>query len=131
MVLGSSTFGKGSVQSIYGPLEDGSGLRLTVALYYTPNGTSIQAKGIVPDVKVERDEWEYKPSNQKTIREKDLTRHLEDEGKPKEGETEGLTEAQAKDVQLLRALELLKGWYVFRTFQTPPSQGGQEAESDD
>ncbi len=117
LILGSPTFGKGSVQSIYGPLEDGSGLRLTVALYYTPNGRNIQAKGIAPDVRVEEDEWEYKASsNKKVVREKDLTGHLEKEGKkpaPEEPRALGLREEQAKDIQLIRALELLKGWSVF------------------
>jgi len=121
LILGSPTFGKGSVQTIYGPLEDGSGLRLTVALYYTPNGTSIQAKGITPDILVEADQWEYKPSSKRILREKDLSGHLEEpEPEEKEG-TEGLTEEQAKDLQLVRALELLKGWYVFRNLQTSPS----------
>jgi carboxyl-terminal processing protease len=126
LILGSPTFGKGSVQSIYGPLEDGSGLRLTVALYYTPNGHNIQAKGIVPDVRVEEDEWEYKsPTNKRVVREKDLTGHLDKEKEkeakkapPKEGQAVGLSEEQAKDVQLVRALELLKGWHVFRNFPT-------------
>ena len=49
IILGTQTFGKGSVQTIF-PLKDGSGLRLTTARYYTPNGRSIQAKGIVPDI---------------------------------------------------------------------------------
>ena len=121
LILGSPTFGKGSVQSIYGPLEDGSGLRLTVALYYTPNGHNIQAKGIVPDVRVEEDEWEYKSPSKRVVREKDLTGHLEKEKEakktpPTEGQAMGLSEEQAKDVQLVRAFELLKGWHVFRNF---------------
>ncbi len=121
LLLGSPTFGKGSVQSIYGPLEDGSGLRLTVALYYTPNGHNIQAKGIVPDVRVEEDEWEYKSPSKRVVREKDLTGHLEKEKEakktpPTEGQAMGLSEEQAKDVQLVRAFELLKGWHVFQNF---------------
>ncbi len=51
LILGTSTFGKGSVQTLF-PLSDGSGLRLTTALYYTPSGTSIQASGIEPDIEV-------------------------------------------------------------------------------
>ena len=51
LILGATTFGKGSVQTVY-PLEDGSGLRLTTALYYTPSGRSIQEVGIVPDIEV-------------------------------------------------------------------------------
>jgi len=85
-----------------------------VALYYTPSGNSIQAKGITPDIVVEDDEWEYKPSAKRVLREKDLSGHLEkDTGKSVE-ESKGLREEQSKDVQLMRALELLKGWHVFR-----------------
>jgi carboxyl-terminal processing protease len=129
LILGTHTFGKGSVQSIYGPLEDGSGLRLTVAFYHTPDGNSIQAKGIVPDILVDTDEWEYKPSSKQTVREKDLTGHLEEEGEPGREEPQGLSEEQTKDIQLMRALELLKGWYVFRTFQVPSAPSGQAAQS--
>lgn len=114
LILGSRTFGKGSVQSIYGPLDDGSGLRLTVALYYTPSGHSIQAKGITPDILVEDDEWEYKPSAKRVLREKDLSGHLERQTEKPAEEPKGLKEEQSKDVQLIRALELLKGWHVFR-----------------
>jgi carboxyl-terminal processing protease len=116
ILLGSPTFGKGSVQSIYGPLEDGSGLRLTVAFYYTPKGRMIQAKGIVPDVRVEEDEWEYRPSSKKVMREKDLSRHIEKEGEPgeaREGEFT-LRDEQMKDIQFLRGLELLKGLVLFQ-----------------
>jgi carboxyl-terminal processing protease len=122
LILGTQTFGKGSVQSIYGPLEDGSGLRLTVALYYTPNGTSIQAKGIKPDIVVQENSWHYEaPQTEETIREKDLSGHLEEgEGPAVHEEVPGLTEEQAKDIQLVRALELLKGWYVFHNLATGP-----------
>lgn len=113
ILLGSQTFGKGSVQSIYGPLEDGSGVRLTVAFYYTPKGRMIQAKGITPDVRVEEDEWEYKPSSKKVVREKDLSRHLErDVQEPSEAEPT-LKEEHLKDIQFLRGLELLKGLALF------------------
>lgn len=77
LLLGERTFGKGSVQNII-PLPDGGGLKLTVALYYTPAGVSIQAQGIVPDMEVPfepaRTE-EKKPGRQ--MREKDLSRHIE------------------------------------------------------
>jgi carboxyl-terminal processing protease len=120
IVLGTPTFGKGSVQSIYGPLEDGSGLRLTVAFYHTPNGTSIQAKGIVPDIRVDENEWEYKPSGKTVLRERDLSGHLkEDAEKPSAENDMGLDEEKVKDVQLMRALELLKGWHVFSTLRGP------------
>ena len=154
LILGSETFGKGSVQSIHGPLEDGSGLRLTTALYYTPNGTSIQAKGIVPDILVEETEWEYKPTSMKSFKEKDLSGHLEnnqdekeedslkedDQKNPPENESDemensdkeqpeenkyGLPPEKAKDVQLIRAIELLKGLRVFQSF---PGNGSGKSE---
>jgi carboxyl-terminal processing protease len=68
-VLGTQTFGKGSVQTVI-ELEDGSGLKLTIARYYTPKGRSIQERGIEPDFVV--------PSEgaTKELREKDLRRHF-------------------------------------------------------
>ncbi|MGQ9860045.1 MAG: S41 family peptidase [Thermodesulfobacteriota bacterium] len=116
LLLGSPTFGKGSVQSIYGPLADGSGLRLTVAMYYTPKGRNIQAKGIVPDVRVEEDEWEYKPSAKRVVREKDLSRHLElnKDDKPSQETEVSIRDDHQKDIQFLRGLELLKGLTVFQ-----------------
>ena len=53
VVLGTTSFGKGSVQTVE-PLRDGSGLKLTIARYYTPEGHAIQARGIIPDVVVEQ-----------------------------------------------------------------------------
>ena len=68
-IMGSQTFGKGSVQTIL-PLGNNSAIKLTTARYYTPNGRSIQAKGIVPDVSVDDG------SQRLTMREADLDRHL-------------------------------------------------------
>jgi carboxyl-terminal processing protease len=126
LVLGTRTFGKGSVQSIYGPLEDGSGLRLTVALYHTPNNNNIQAKGIEPDIVVDESEWEYKASAGPVLREKDLTGHLSETVEDSAAEeSDTMAEERAKDIQLMRAVELLKGWHVFRTLQ------GQEVMAGD
>lgn len=78
LIIGERTFGKGSVQNII-PLSDGSGLKLTVALYYTPNGSSIQAEGIAPDIEIPFEPVrsdEKKPMTRQMVREKDLTRHL-------------------------------------------------------
>ena len=120
ILLGTHTFGKGSVQTII-PLKDGSGLRLTTARYYTPNGRSIQAKGIVPDfiVKPSRPEEEKEVVVPKLPSEKDLERHLIDveKGAPKEKEKPKKEEGKEKkpvDNQLERALELLKSWDVFK-----------------
>ena len=128
IIVGTQTFGKGSVQSII-PLKDGSGLKLTTARYYTPNGRSIQAKGIVPDiiVKPSRPEEEKEVVIPKFPAEKDLQRHLMDveKGVPKEKEKpkkeevekpkkEEVKEKKPADYQLERALELLKSWEIFK-----------------
>jgi carboxyl-terminal processing protease len=120
IIVGTQTFGKGSVQTII-PLKDGSGLRLTTARYYTPNGRSIQAKGIVPDivVKPSKVEEEKEGVTPKFPAEKDLDRHLIDveKGTPKEKEKpkkEEVKEKKPVDNQLERALELLKSWDIFK-----------------
>jgi carboxyl-terminal processing protease len=116
VILGAKTFGKGSVQSVI-PLSDGSGLRLTTAIYFTPKGTSIQATGIVPDIAVKL-ETKEKGKEHPVIREKDLEGHLENnQGKeaPKEPEEMVPIEVEEKeDVQLQRAIDLLKTWKVFK-----------------
>jgi carboxyl-terminal processing protease len=120
ILVGTHTFGKGSVQTIF-PLKDGSGLRLTTARYFTPNGRSIQAKGIIPDiiVKPSLPEQEKVIPPPKLPSEKDLERHLieTEKGPPKETEKPKKEEAKEKkpsDPQLERALELLKSWEIFK-----------------
>lgn len=127
VIMGTQSFGKGSVQTII-PLSDDSGLRLTTARYYTPNGRSIQAKGITPDIIVERAEIQPTEKKDGHIREKDLENHFES-GEKVEGENKkqekGLekgkvpplkSEEQLKgDYQVLRALDLLKGWEILKT----------------
>ncbi|MEW6433724.1 MAG: S41 family peptidase [Myxococcota bacterium] len=78
VILGTPTFGKGSVQTVI-EMEDGSGLKLTIARYYTPSGRSIQEKGILPDYIVPETEGGQvlKPDQ---LREKDLKRHFRGEG---------------------------------------------------
>lgn len=120
VVLGIQTFGKGSVQTII-PLSDGSALRLTTSKYYTPSGRSIQAKGIEPDIIVE-DTRDGAPKNH--FREKDIERHLEGEVPPapeKEKEKKIKVEekvekekGEAEDIQLKRAVDYLKSWYIFK-----------------
>jgi carboxyl-terminal processing protease len=88
LILGSQTFGKGSVQTII-PLPDGSGLRLTTARYYTPSGRSIQATGITPDVLVKS------PTKREIMREKDLENHLPGERKTKKKDQEAKVEGPA------------------------------------
>ncbi|MEE9239910.1 MAG: S41 family peptidase [bacterium] len=116
-IIGEKTFGKGSVQTIV-PLTDGSGLRLTTALYYTPNGRRIQGKGIVPDIVVSAVSETSK--SRRFIREKDLPGHIpsEDEKKGAESGDSGLGQPRSrapslpkkdeKDIQLERAVNHLK-----------------------
>ncbi len=124
ILVGTQTFGKGSVQTII-PLKDGSALKLTTARYYTPNGRSIQAKGIAPDILVkpsrpeEEKEKEKESVTPKFPAEKDLERHLMDVEKtgPREKEKpkkEEVKEKKPVDYQLERALELLKSWDIFK-----------------
>ncbi len=117
LVIGTTTFGKGSVQSVI-PLSDGSALRLTTALYYTPNGTSIQAAGIKPDILVKQ-EVKNGEKSRPAIREKDLEGHLgnhEIEEKKEEEKEEliPLEVEEDKDTQLQRAIDLLKSWKIFK-----------------
>jgi carboxyl-terminal processing protease len=120
VVMGVQSFGKGSVQTII-PLSDNSGLRLTTAKYFTPSGRSIQAKGITPDIVVERIELDVKEKQESMhLREKDLENHFENDKKePAAEKSEALplykTDEQVKnDYQLLRALDLLKGWEILK-----------------
>ena len=122
VIMGTQSFGKGSVQTII-PLTDNSGLRLTTARYFTPGGRSIQAKGITPDIVVERKEL---PAAEKKepmhIREKDLENHFETEStkesiseKPDAKLPAYKSDEQFKgDYQILRALDLLKGWDILK-----------------
>lgn len=116
VILGTQTFGKGSVQTVI-PLTDGSGIRLTTARYYTPNGRSIQTTGIIPDIIV-RLEAKNGKKEHPVIREKDLERHLKNEQmeeKPKEPEEMVPVVVEEKeDIQLQRAIDLLKIWRVFK-----------------
>lgn len=89
LVMGQKSFGKGSVQSVV-RLGDGSGLKLTVARYYTPSGRSIQAEGISPDVTVENlnpDVIEKAMSKAQVRREKDIMGHLEGDNEGFEDES--------------------------------------------
>jgi carboxyl-terminal processing protease len=118
IVLGTKTFGKGSVQTIL-PLDDHSALRLTTARYFTPKGRSIQAKGILPDIVMEnvRRSEAKKTGKKEALREENLPGHLQNP-RSEEGSEETLQQKREKDIdkdaQLKRALELLKGWEVFK-----------------
>ncbi|MBM4339643.1 MAG: S41 family peptidase [Deltaproteobacteria bacterium] len=123
IILGTQTFGKGSVQTIFS-LKEGAGLRLTTARYYTPNGRSIQAKGIVPDiiVKPAAPEDEKAAPPKQPPAEKDLERHLIDAKEKEKPKVEGKEkEKKPADNQMERALELLKSWEIFKNIATKKS----------
>lgn len=116
LIVGERTFGKGSVQNVI-PLPDGTGLKLTVALYYTPSGKSIQAEGIVPDFEVLWEAPREEAEDSFSVREKDLTRHLEAGNKTKQETAE--QDAETKDIlhkdnQLRVALQLVKSLPVIQ-----------------
>lgn len=115
VVLGTVTFGKGSVQTVI-PLSDGSGLRLTTAKYYTPKGKSIQGTGITPDIIVKL-EAKNGAKEHPVLREKDLEHHLKNEqgdAKDAEKETAPIEVDEKDDIQLQRAVDILKTWNVFK-----------------
>ena len=116
VIMGQKTFGKGSVQTIL-PLENGSALKLTTARYYTPSGTSIQARGIVPDILLDRMHVSRVDGGQ-GVKESDLARHLKSEeeddfeaARQTQQEARELPLAQ-RDFALYEALNLLKGLYI-------------------
>lgn len=111
VIMGTESFGKGSVQSIM-PIAGHGALRLTTAKYYTPSGRSIQQTSITPDIIVEQAKVEIEETPQR-LRERDLRNALSNEGveETPEGEEEvEVTETtDITDYQLVRALDLLKG----------------------
>jgi len=127
VVMGTQSFGKGSVQTII-PLSDNSGLRLTTARYFTPSGRSIQAKGITPDIVAEKVEIVATPEKKEGmhIREKDLENHFEGDKKENVDDKKAkpapykTDEAIKGDSQVLRALDLLKGWDILKSMGKLP-----------
>ncbi len=139
LILGTTSFGKGSVQTVE-TLRDGSGLKLTIARYYTPKDRSIQAKGIEPDIylKARRlDPEEISNKDEGLLKESDLKNHLEAEpGKEKQQDSKGKSEEKSEgekrmrevelrvgpltvealkfDNQVMRALEMLRGYEIFK-----------------
>ncbi len=110
-IIGTRSFGKGSVQTII-PLSSKGAIRLTTARYYTPSGKSIQAKGIVPDIKVIQPlPKELKGKKIKFRGEASLRGHLktEDGGKEESGSSGFVPRDKTKDVQLKYALDFLRG----------------------
>jgi len=116
VVMGTKSFGKGSVQRII-PLNDGTAFKLTTSLYYTPSGRSIQATGIDPDIEVEQVSIKVEERAERlSISERDLKGHLENGNGKKKAKAAPTGEVSEKmktrlerDIQLQRALDLLKG----------------------
>jgi carboxyl-terminal processing protease len=145
VVVGSQTFGKGSVQTVF-PLEDGSGLRLTTALYYTPGGRSIQEVGIAPDVVLASKSKTVQHEAAQRLREKDLEGHFtQSDTRPDAPTDAGATKQEATppaadtpeeapeeeatpaagaekpDEALAKALDVLHRWAEFQP-QGPPAR---------
>jgi carboxyl-terminal processing protease len=141
VIVGSQTFGKGSVQTIL-PMPGGSGLRLTTARYYTPNGRSIQATGIVPDVEVPRIPYMRQEKKEHVlpdfVREADLKNHIlngneqikketgnvsnTDGDNTSKQERKTVTNRLKKDNQLRSALNILKSLNLYTEYRTSPAQ---------
>jgi carboxyl-terminal processing protease len=120
IVLGTKSFGKGSVQTII-PLADGSALRLTTALYYTPSGKTIHEKGIDPDIVVE-DIDITKDKSAEELRDEALDRHMRGEGITDKPWNKPLTDADLKnDYVLKKAVEILRRWPPKELAQKPSS----------
>lgn len=108
IIMGTRSFGKGSVQTIL-PISNGAALKLTTARYYTPSGRSIQASGIEPDIVTEEAKLTLKEKRE-TLKEADLAGHLSNGKKPAaEKPATNHTTKQSQDYQLQEALNLLKG----------------------
>jgi carboxyl-terminal processing protease len=113
VILGKNSFGKGSVQTVV-PLGNNLGMRLTTSKYYTPNGDSIQAKGIIPDVEITQKNIQIGEENNKYISESNLPGHLESQKEDlgndddaKKISQEELNKIYREDYQLARAIDLL------------------------
>jgi len=133
LILGTTSFGKGSVQTVES-LRDGYGLKITIARYYTPSGRSIQAKGIEPDVVVKHrilDDQDKDAFDEGLLKERDLKNHLEEEP---QGRSETKPDSKKRDFkfrhgppklenlqydhQVVRALEILESYEIFKKTQT-------------
>ncbi|WP_319941622.1 S41 family peptidase [Aestuariirhabdus haliotis] len=114
IIMGTDSFGKGSVQTVL-PLANQRALKLTTALYYTPNGRSIQAQGIEPDILIER--ATLTPIDQpRGVKEADLEGHLGNgnggKEKPTQNTKKPINTLAQSDYQLFQALNLLKGLHI-------------------
>jgi carboxyl-terminal processing protease len=121
-VIGTRSFGKGSVQTII-PLGSGNGaLRLTTARYYTPSGRSIQAKGISPDIEVLQDVPEEMKARMDTRGESSLRGHLKGDGEEQTGSQSYVPPDPKQDKALQMALELIRGTITNAAYPPNPKQ---------
>lgn len=117
IIMGTRSFGKGSVQTIF-PVDKNKGIKLTTARYYTPSGRSIQAQGIVPDVIIERATI-TQINEDNGVKEADLAGHLSNgnAGKTATGDANSKSKNIA-DNQLFEAINMLKGLAIFNKAKT-------------
>jgi len=120
VIIGSRTFGKGSVQTIL-PLGEKSALKLTTARYYTPSGRSIQAEGITPDIVLEPVKITKLEGRGERVKEADLSGHLDKGNEKTKGAKKDAKKKDApklplaqRDYQLYEALNVLKGMNILR-----------------
>jgi carboxyl-terminal processing protease len=122
VVIGTTSFGKGSVQTIL-PLSDGSGLRLTTAKYYTPKGKSIHTIGVQPDIIIDPKTIQVAKQEAAGENKAEKSSTTAAAAKPPKNETNAPTAPEdpnapqpvpPEDVQLLKAVEMLKSWKVFK-----------------
>jgi len=136
IILGTTSFGKGSVQTVE-TLREGYGLKYTIARYYTPSGRSIQAQGIIPDIEVKQRFMGEEESDERSLKEKDLKNHLDAEPHKRSKSKKELIEEKDKkkkidphkirirhtpltlenihdDYQIKRALEILIGYDILK-----------------
>jgi len=131
IIVGTQSFGKGSVQSVL-PIGGDKAIKLTTARYFTPSGRSIQAQGIHPDVYVEQSE--VTPYEQSYYKESDLPGHLANGNDENTPLTSNKNNHQVednllnKDFQLYQAFTLLKGWSVFQHHAKPLDDAKDEQE---
>jgi carboxyl-terminal processing protease len=133
VIVGTQSFGKGSVQSVL-PIGGNKAIKLTTARYFTPSGRSIQAQGIHPDVYVEQSE--VTTYEQSYYKESDLPGHLsngngeEDTKKTNEGDHQVSDDLLSKDFQLYQAYTLLKGWSVFQHHAKPVTESAKASSEE-
>ncbi len=111
VIIGTTTFGKASVQTLL-ELRNGAAMKLTTARYYTPAGRSIQGVGIVPDVVVPQGKIVYSEPRF-SVKERDLSGHLVGENESVTTDTDNMTASPETDLQLQSAIQMIKGLALY------------------